>query len=1000
MTDITEEIHFLNSTVVNFNASLGFNSNPSTFSATLAEDPDLSEEFGSLGSPASDPNKYAVGGTLWADGNPGTYAEFEVPGAAGGDPPFTFSGFVTDWRRKNDVGGNLVTVNMSDARIVFSGISIVTDIATRGASQGRNVIDVLGYWGDIVSAGWTRKGVPWKAVYEILNDADHVHYVYGEAFSFLVDDSWFGYIDDDYRLPVQNTTLDQFFNKVAADHNIDYYAESQKVGGRIIVSLIPVPRNNIDALGDTSLHQLISTWADIGGGGASSRLKSVDYGRELRTDPSHAILWGDNKKSFSINNQSDHGIYPIYERFKDGTYSDRVIVDLSNISDVSGLPTVNVENMNLTGYSTYTKSRGNSSIPAYPANVNILRAALHSKDAWATEVWYTFNDGPGATVSGNNAFDELHTTQLGGVGGATGGSAVSGTPQKLGILKPPFDRAKGAAGFNAFSSAGNTPTSITEAKKEAVYRTTKKVAEEYYGRTFITPLPASAMMNTLISGGLPGMDHGGPGANSYVSKDKRFLVEYEVASEAWPVGDIDDTNTHVWFPSEMVGQTESDEFQTQEGLIKGIVRFNKELIKGEYTQADFANMPSDRYLKSGEYLYTSAASFSQYQFDPRFVIIKVNDHINLGFDKIRGIKLQSDEEGSVTGFTQHPGELPRPPKDKDMSGGTQNFLSNLYNDFTIVLKLSDGAGNPIPVIESSKQIDAEHYYNLIYHSSISNKDKLGYSEMRFLGYDHNGNTMGDSINTATPIKWNFVRYGPFEGGPLTPYVTYWVPTKTMVDNSLNPWSYGSMGRMESAGDIQAQNMQSASTTLAYANASVEGFPEMGLGQSVGNITRLSNVSMNYSTAGVMTQYRFKTFFGPIGFNKKSEIDKIHRITSDNGSGEDKVSVEDIRREMLKAAKDKLTGMTINGLYGGSGGAGAGTGSPNVIKSNTPGLNGTQNPATDLVPDDELNQAMSNEALDLWRESYYSKLEELFTPYRTGGKQTDQRVPNIEGIDEE
>ena len=1005
MADITQELHLLNSTVVNFNASLGFNSNPSTLSVTLAEDPDLSEEFGNVGSPASNPNQYVVGGTRWEDGNPGTYVEFETPAPVGNEEnQFKFGGFVTDWRRKNDIGGNLVTVNMSDPRIVFDGISIITDIDTRPppGMQDRNVVDVLGYWGNIVNAGWTRKGVPWQAVYEILNDDDHIHNIYGQNMSFLVNSltdpanghwSWFDLVDDNYRLPTQNTTLAGFFNKVAADHNMDYYAKAEKLSGRIFVTLYPIPRHNTDALADTSLHQLVSTWADISGSGNASRLKSIDYGRELRTDPSHTVLWGDNRKSFVINTQSN-GILPIYDRFKDGTYSDRVIVDLSNISDTTGLPTLNVEKMKLTGGGTYTKSRTNATIAAYPANENILRAALHSKEAWATAVWYAFKDGS-ISVGGNNAFDALHGTPLGGSGGAAGGGTSSGTPAALGIVKPPFDRSKGSAGFNAFSSSGSAPTSLTEAKKEAVYRTTKKVAEEYYGRVFITPLPTSAMIDTLISTGL-----GGAGANSYVSKDKRFLVEYEVASEAWPVADVDDYATSPWFPSEMLGETESDEFQTQEGLIKGTVLFNKDAIKGEYPQADFVNMPTDRYFKSGPYLFTSAASFNQYQFDPRFVIVKVTDHIDLGFSPIRGITLEKDEEGNVISHSLVNGELPRPPKDKDMSGGTQDFLSSLYYDFSVITNLVDGNGNPVPVIESAKKIDAEHYYNLIYHSSLSNKEKLGFGEKRFLGHKNNGTDLSDSINIATPLKWNFIRYGPFEGGPI--YGNYEVPTKTTVDNSLNPWSYGSVGTMNAAGLVQAQNMQSASTTLAYANATVEGFPEMALGQAVGNITRLANVSLSYSTAGVITQYRFKTFFGPVGFHKKAEIDKVHRITTDKDSGEDKMSVEEIRREMIKAAKDKETGITLNGLKGAGGGAGvgAGTGSSNTIKSNSPSQTGSQNPQTDILPNDEMNQVFDVDGgTGIWQESYYANVGELYIPYRTGKNASDKRVPDIEGVEE-
>jgi len=1020
MADITQAIHFLNSTVVSFNASLGFNSNPSTLSVTLAEDPDINppEEFGDT-NPASNSSQYAVGGTRWADGNPGTYVEFEAPApAASPNDQFKFAGFVTDWRRKNDVGGNLVTVNISDPRILFSGIPIITDIDSSGASwpEGRNIVDVLGYWGNIVNAGWTRKGMPWLGVYNILNNPDTIYNIYDQDIRFLVNGwsdpaiglySWFDFVDDNYRLPIQNTTLDQFFNKVASDHNIDYYAKATRQGtDPILVTLYPVPRSNVDDLDNTLLHSIISSWADVANNGEASRLKSVDYGRELRTDPSHVMLWGDNKKSFSINNQTDHKILPIYDRFTDGAYSDRIIIDLSNIEDVSGLPTINVERMNLTGYGTssspYIKSRTSVNMEAYSANVNILRAALHSKDSWATAVWYAFKDMTAGDfdVLGTNDYDSIFSP-LGGSGGSTGGGSAVSTPEKLGILKPPFDRSQGAVGFNAFSSAGNTPTSYTEAKKEAVYRVTKKAAEEYYGRTYITPLPSSSMIDTLINAGLGGTETG----NSYVSKDKRFLVEYEVVSEGWPVSSPNSVPLSSWFPYEMTVKTDSDEFQTQDGLVKGIVRFNQTKIKQEYPQADFVNMPTDRFLKAGgdqgadKYLYTSAASFNQYQFDPRFVIIKVNDHIDLGFDVIRGITLVTDTNGNVISHATT-SEAARPPKDKDMSGGTQEFISQLYYGFTIVTKLTNAGGDPVHVIDTAtvKKIDAEHYYNLLYHSSISYKEKLGFAEMRFLGYNNNGSVLADSINTATPLKWNFIRYGPFEGGPLytDTGAGYSVLTKNEVDNSLNPWNYGGVSLMNAAGQVQADNMQSASTTLAYANAAVEGFPEMALGQDVGGITRLSNVSLSYSTTGVTTQYRFKTFFGPVGVNKKAEIDKIYRITTDRSSGEDKISVEAIRREMIKAAKQNQTGVTLNGLRGGGGGSGAGTGSANTIKGTRPSTAGSQGSSVDILSDDEMNQALLG--LD-WEDSYYSKVDEIYTPYRTGRDNKDERVPDIEGVGE-
>jgi hypothetical protein len=985
MTDINGAIYFLNSTVVSFTSSLGFNGNPSTLSVTLAEDPDLNQEYG-VSSPASNPNTYAVGGTRWEDGNPGTFVEFEIQSGTGPNADdFKFGGIVTDWRRKNDISGNTVTANIVDPRIIFSGIPVITDINTSEGNgydtDGRNVIDVLAFWGNSVDAGWSRKGIPWTAVYKVLTTGRYYTF-YNEQFMILVDNSWYSYIASDYRVPVQNTTLDQFFNQVAQDNNIDYYikAERNSTIGAILITVYPIPRNNTDSMDDTGLHYLLSGWEN------GDRLKNVEYGRELRTDPSHVMLYGDNIKNFHIN--SKEYIYPIFNRFNDGTYSDRAIIDLSNIVEGGGLPTINVEKMKLSGAGLYTKSRYSEGIKGYIATTPILRAALHSKEAWATLVWYEYKDGGGLSTAGANSFDaSSFNSLLGGSGGASGGSLGSNTPENLGIFKPPFNRDKGAAGFNAFSSGSS---SQSEAKMEAVYRVTKKTAEEFYGKVFITPLPYSDLVDSMISGGLAG---GGP--NQYFSQDKRFLIEYDVVGEAPAIDNF--TGGSMNLPQKITA-SESDEFQTAEGLVKGLLSFNTESITSKFPQAEMSYNAKDRYLNTGGDLYTSDVSFVQYQFDPRFAIMRLGEPIKTGFGKVRGVNLEYDADGNVSGHNISIHDA-RPPKDKDMSGGTQEFLSYLYSDFSVVTGLTDASG-PIAVDGPGKRIDSAHYNTLLYFSSINNKEKIGLGQGHFTGYSSDGNEIGSSITAYVPIKWNFGRYGVWESSPS--HGDVFVPTKVAIDSSLNPWNYGSIAAMNSAGSTIASNMQSKTTTLGYANATVEGFPEMALGVSVGNnLTRLSDVSMSYGIEGVVTQYRFKTFFGPVGFHKKRVVDMINRTTFEKGGG-DRVSIEDIRREMIKAEQAKGMGITLNGIAGGTGntsGAGSGAGSNNIIRSNNPLIGGSAEPDVSSAPSNEFNQSLSsNGGSYLFANSYYAGLSELWLPFYTG--EADGRGPDLDGVPED
>jgi len=1008
---VIQKIMFLGATVESFDCSFGFNSNPSTAAISLVEDFDATpqpDKFDVDNYDDADLDgqlKAGTGGSSWLGGNPGTFAEFVLPDATGS--PFTFRGIVTSWRRTNSGGGRKISVKMEDPRFLFSKIPIITNTdLIYNAQLGsinlaeHNIIDVLGRHGNILHSDWTHDGIGARAVMEAIEShslsGGGVYTpgfdFYGENYTIVFSTSapsYFLYrVQPNYRVPMQNTTLSQFLDQVAKDNNFDWYAD---VDTNKIITIHAIPRvNNADLIFSSDLnnhpaHQFIKSKQD--------KLMSFQVGRELRKEPNDVIVIGDNRRTtYAVpENNGTQMTVPIFSQSKDGHLVDKMFIPLDNIqaandSLLGGLPYLSSEkkgmSVNLlpslvdetTGheyvpYNRYTRTRthgpGLVSRPGYLATEEILRAALHSKEAWATTVWYYYYDKglSGVDFSLYERYDDGLNGRPKPLGAQPhGGSGTISVPigiaEGMGIYAPEWDRTHADQNPYKARAAGSTfawsKTEAAQAIREACYQATLKFAQDYYGKVFMTALPYDPLYDGILSGNA---------GTFYQSNEKRVLPQYEIADGAPALLDLNDT-VEATVPYNLK-HNENRAFTTSKGLLKPWMAINHDSLMGSgdwnssfplYAYASYelfnenksTKVPENsnggshnELLTSGFDFFTSDLSVEHYQFDPRFAIVKLSAPVLLGYGHIRGINVTYETSNPNRGrarTSQQTIECSTQPSEKDTSGSAQAFLSWVYRDFEIQNGLVVPDPNnpsilvPVAVYESgsTKLIDAAFYKKIMYQSSKEFSKKIGFAQRRYIGLaqtktsgqnvpiSHELHTapvgeLAGAINAMTfgiPLKWNYFNYGPFSQWNHTTYGRS--PTAIVSEKTINPWNYGSYERMRKAAEVLSDNAQSYVDTLSFLDADIEGYPEINLGYGLAGsgdddqwaiLSSLAGLSLKLGMGGATTQYKFKAFFGLTGKRLKEELDQVYRVDADSATISGKIDIDDIKKEIEKDSGD-------------------------------------------------------------------------------------------------
>jgi len=1022
-------IRFLGCTVTNFTCSLGLNSNPSVMDIQLVEDiqddfkadnydSTLSTEAARIGS--------IKGGSSFLDGNPGHYDYFQ-------NGNFKFGGVVTSWRRNHSSSGRFINVQLSDPRMFLKDIPVITDhyptqFGISDPFDNYNVSTPLKDYSNPIAARWTLDGLPWASLqthFSLLSFR-----FFGKTYNISFDSSFSSRIAYNYRVPLQNASLDEMINRAARDNNMDWFAacNSDAATNPKTIVIYGVRRDNQYSLNDTTMTNFIA--------GLSSKISNYEVGRELRTDPTKAIFIGDHKRTL----QEISSLYPVFYIGADGYMSDQAFIDLSCIhSDsstlVSNLPSITFPNLKSVRQDgsvsstqvsdpTTSKSRATSVKKGYFVNEYMLRAALHGKEAWATAVWYGFKYiYTSFTYKLYSAFDQNNN-----IFNASGNSVVtlnsaqlSAIPAKMGIFAPPFNRE--SPSFNdvptTIDSTIGIPSPESEAIKEACYQATLRVAQDYYGRVFVGYIGDSPTINSIKSNG-----------GSYTYLHKKIPIEFEICDAAPAISDPTNDSSFISLPY-VFANSESGAFRNENGLYRPYITIDYQFISQIFYSPRIDNLDPTSYLKinksisstsqatdSNCYITRADISIEQNKFDPRYVTLTLNEPIYVGlgtrrFGSITTYKgadpeVQSDPRylgiTKTASFTD--GYSVNPLTKKDKSGGTQEFISWLYSDYTIVSgPLTDSNSRFVDIDPTNKKITGKKYVELQGGFSKAFQEKIGFAESRYTG------GINGAMKLVIPLKWNLLRYGPFFG-TSSDINTAFRPTQVLEDTNLNPWNYGSTANMIAAGDIMADNSSGQASTVGYASITVADLPNYSIGYALktgsGNseaiISNLADISLSYGMSGFTTTYRFKTFFGPTGFRKKQDIDSSlynsHRIAE---SKKEFIKLDALVKDFQPESgrrfiyidksksvlsSDKTTGQDKNTSVDGS-----------YLMSNAV-VNMDGRPSVTVISAGTIKETTNADA-SIHEQYAYSGLGELFTPITSAYPEVTQAgstpLPSVHGI---
>lgn len=982
MAENIQTIKFLGCSVVSFSSNIGFNGNPSTLSVTMAEDFANGDNFAADSHTINDELAATYGGTAFSDGNPGTLAKFKTP-----DDKFIFTGFVTNYRRSKGISGNLVNVELSDPRFLFANIPLINDanlnINTTSFSAGTwNILCAPAIFNNPIVLDWNGTGVRFDKLAKAIESK--TFNFYGKAFKILFHVSFYSQLVGGYRLRQQLSSVEDAINQAAKEANVDWFLEMGESAGLNIAYIKGLKRKNqySFATQDNGLKSFINTRID--------KVASWEIGRELRQDPTVAIVYGDKVRT--LWNTNPGGAFAIYSELGNGMVIDRAFVPLDFLRSYgyTSLPTVSIKvsetettvNINTNDefgntrarYPSRSKSQANRARSGYIATEAVLRAALFSKDAWQTAVWYEYCNGISAASTIPILFNQYNSFDLGFGFGAPSAQSVASflmNPNSVGVFGPAFDFDLGQS-TNVISAA---TSALNETLKEAVYQATLKCAQEYYGKKFICRLPSSQICNDI-------------GA-SYEHNQKKIPIEYDVVDASPPVAFYDSTS-FITLPQSLL-LSDGKSFRNPNGLFRPFMFLDHASLDGAHNQVQYEYIdPSSSVwaaANTGEQvgnatLYHSGVSVETYRFDPRFAIVTLNEPVLLGVQTHTRVNVTARTNGAITGWSV---TTPYTPISKtDRSGCFLEFLSRVYSGFSIVLATDsdlNSAGVRVNVNRSALKVSVDHYYSL-QTQAIALQSVCGLAEIRMT----NLNAYGGFF---IPLVWNYIRYGPWVNGNSNTR-----PVNVIEDTRLNPWSYGSYGRMDDAGNIIAERSNTLTHTIAYASVSVEGYPEFGLGSELASGTdamgAISDISMTFGLEGVKTTYKFKSFFGPVGFTKRSELDLISQNSFSSSSNRSAINVnsifESVQEQIYNATGGGASTQSVGSTLG-SIGIGTFSGSINTKNANPP-LTGK--PVAHSKSTNESNTSNYGDTVD-------AQISSLFTPVTTRSPSTVRgQVPTIEG----
>lgn len=524
---------FLGASIRQFNASIGWTTNPSTLNVSLVEDPANGDAFqpGSVGNPVS----------------------FNYQG-------WKFNGLLQSYRSEGGSGGNpLYEVTVVDPREILEGVQIILSGYNGSLFNVPNIINAFGYWENQVGFGAARvndSGMPWGLIAQAVQDITMLGSVgpYGGPIKFLFSNYTVNIlalppISADYRVGGDVITLMDFIIDVCEAANSDFFItmDELNIAGNFVIQVNCLSRRNAQSLGQ------ISTFINNVG-----NVTSKSVGVEFLNNPVGKFVIGGQREDIFLQFNDRGFVDPTDETYEE--YSDDTIWPFWGL-DPNGNAILGIKDFQTDDHHFYLDSRlinVEGVGPFYHTSVGELRAALDSYESW--EFYLSFKD------QDVNSPQYQRATKLGITSILDKGiTQILDSSQNLDQLKKTAPQRFAALTRRQASIMRHSGTNSHVENIIRLYDYVRSYASEFYGRRFMVRIP---FVYTALE------DETGLVKLSKEPVDSGFIEEDE-----WPTAIQNNL-----LPVNVNFMT------TEEGKIIAYVRFD------EATQLDLSSISADDYV--------------------------------------------------------------------------------------------------------------------------------------------------------------------------------------------------------------------------------------------------------------------------------------------------------------------------------------------------------------------------------------------------------------------
>ena len=225
--------------------------------------------------------------------------------------------------------------------------------------------------------------------------------------------------------------------------------------------------------------------------------------------------------------------------------------------------------------------------------------------------------------------------------------------------------------------------------------------------------------------------------------------------------------------------------------------------------------------------------------------------------------------------------------------GTGFTGTNLYVAATIeegnVVKLDapiiDALGNPSEIFDKIKEFEKDEGGESRTGKSLTSvSTRRQVQRVAAAGLPSNGSIHQKAFQPSrifVPIQHRYLRYGPVFPSKLRAESE----GKVVIDqdDGFAPWEFGSQQTMFDAMKFKVDNAASEVKTVESASISVEGFPKLGIGESLGKNSNINGINVSFSSGGVTTSYELRSFLRGFGELSKQELGFLSLIARRGGA---------------------------------------------------------------------------------------------------------------------